>query len=125
MLWFLFLVLVLGFSLGMWEFIAIKDEMKRHGSAAADLAIAAGIPIHCAYSGLPRALRFPVVRGWIFAGQLGFAIVAFVGWWTTSGLLAGFLRAIELGVLYVVIGGAIGWGIWRATSGGSAPDPSS
>jgi hypothetical protein len=124
MLWFLFFLLVFGFGLGMWEFIAIKDEMKRHGSAAANLAIATVIPLHSAYSGLPRAMRFPVVRGWIFAGQLGFAIVAVVGWWTTSRLLAGFLRAIELEVLYVVIGGAIGWGIWRAT-GGSAPDPSS
>jgi hypothetical protein len=56
MLWFLFFVLVFGFGLGMWEFIAVKDEMKRHGSAAADLAMAAGIPLHSAYSGLPRAM---------------------------------------------------------------------
>jgi len=124
MLWLLFFVLAFGFGLGMWEFIAIRDEMKRHGSAAADLAMAAGTPLHNAYFGLPRAVRFPIVRGWIFAGQLGFPIIAVFGWWTTNGFLPGFLRAIELEVLYVVIGCAIGWGIWRAT-GGSAPGPSS
>jgi hypothetical protein len=85
--------------------------------------MAAGTPLHYAYFGLPRAVRFPMVRRWIFAGQLGFPIVAVFGWWTTNGFLSGFLRAVELEVLYVVIGCAIGWGIWRAT-GGSAPGPS-
>ena len=86
--------------------------------------MAAGTPLQYAYFGLPRAVRFPMVRRWIFAGQLGFPIVAVFGWWITNGFLSGFLRAVELEVLYVVIGCAIGWGIWRAT-GGSAPGPSS
>ena len=120
MLWLLYFVLAFGFGLGMWEFIGIKDEMKRHGAAAAELAKIAGTPLHNAYSGLPRALKWPVIRAWIFAGQLGFIIVAIAGWWTTSGMFAGLLRAIELEVLYVVVGCAIGWGIWRAC-GGSAP----
>lgn len=109
-----------GFGLGMWEFIAIKDEMKRQGSAALHLIKAAGMPLHLAYSGLPRALRWPLVRGWIVAGQLGFIIVAVAGWWTTGGLVAGFLRAIELELLYIAVGGAIGWGIWQAAGGSTA-----
>jgi hypothetical protein len=122
MFWFLFFVLAFGFGLGMWEYIAIKEETKRHGSAAVSLAKMAGIPLHNAYSGLPPALRWSAVRAWIFAGQTGFVIVAIAGWWAAGGFVAGFFRAIELEVLYVVSGCAIGWGIWKA-SGGSASAP--
>lgn len=117
MLWFFFFVLSFGFGLGMWEFIALKDEMKRHGTAAAQLAKITGTPLQGAYSGLPRALKWPVIRVWIFAGQIGFLIVAIAGWWVTDGIFAGFLRAIELELLYVVVGCAIGWGIWQASGG--------
>lgn len=117
MLWFLYFVLAFGFGLGMWEFIALKDQVKRQGSAALELAKAAGTPIHMAYRGLPPALRWPLVRGWILAGRLGFIIVAVAGWWTTDELVAGFLRAIELEVLYIVVGCVIGWGVWQTAGG--------
>ncbi len=120
MLWFLFFVLAFGFGLGMWEFIAVRDAMERQGSGVLDLAKLAGIPTHMAYRGMPPALRWPVLRGWIFAGQLGFFIVGVAGWWTTSGFFAGLLRAIELEALYLIMGSAIGWGIWQA-AGGSEP----
>jgi len=120
MLWFLFFVLAFGFGLGFWEFLAIQDEMKRQGSAALELAKTAGTPIHLAYSGLPLVLKRPLVRRWIFAGQMGFVIVAIAGWWTTSGLIAGALRALELELLYVAVGAAIGSGIWQLAGGSTA-----
>ena len=117
MLWFLYFVLVFGVGLGMWEFIAIRDRVRRQGSAALELAKAAGTPMYMAYSGLPRALRWPLVRGWILVGQLGFIIVAVGGWWTAGGLVGGSLHAIELEVLSIIVGCAIGWGISQAVGG--------
>ena len=117
MLWFLFFMLTFGFGLGMWEFVAIKDAMKRQGTAAASLARMAGTPLHIAYTGLPLALKWPLVRWWILAGQVGFVVVAFAGWWTTTGIFPGFIRAVELELLYAAGGCAIGYGIWQLAGG--------
>lgn len=98
MYWFLFLVLAFGFGLGMWEYIAITEE-----------------PF-----GLPLAFRWPIFKVWKFAGQLGWFIIPVYVWWTSAGLISGFLHGVGLLVLYAAIGAGVGFGIWNAL-GGSAP----